>query len=163
MKTFTLIFAALLITLSGCAKNPESGYKKFFNEYHKYPNATSFKIPAGLATFFIGDEDEEAKEFMDDMDDISFLVFDKLEKQLLIDLNTCLPAKDYKEMMVVRDGTSEVTFLAKDNGTYIEEIVMTVVDANELVVMCITGEFTKESAKKLTKSINIGNATKMKQ
>ena len=49
-----------------------------------------------------------------------------------------------------------------DNKGIIEEILMTVVDDNGLVVMCMFGEFTIDDAKKIVKSIKTDNAIKMK-
>ncbi len=163
MKRLTFIIACIVVALSAQAKKPETGFKKFYNQYHNYANATSFKIPAGLASFFIDDEEQDVKAFMDGMDDIHFLVFESFDKQLLIDLNRHLSIEDYKEMMTIKDGSSEVIFLAMENENIIEEIVMTVVSDNELVVMCIAGDISKETAKKMVKSIDFHKATTMNQ
>ncbi|MDA3891148.1 MAG: DUF4252 domain-containing protein [Salinivirgaceae bacterium] len=162
MKNIAITLIAVLTVLTSCAKPPTNGYKKFYREYRDAPHTITFKIPAGLAGIFIDKEDEEAKEFMKSMDDISFFVAENASKEMIIDLNKHLPEKDYKEMMVIRDGDAEIIFLAKGNGNVIEEILMTVVDDNELVVMAMFGEFTKETAKKLAKSINTSNAIKFR-
>ncbi|MFA6400639.1 MAG: DUF4252 domain-containing protein [Salinivirgaceae bacterium] len=157
MKTYILALIGLLLAIASCAKEPIEGYKKFYREYRDSPNVTSFKVPAGLASFIIDDEDKEAKEFLKNMDDISFLILKETNNQMIFDLNKNLPEQLYKEIMVIKDGGSEVTFLARDNGKTIEEILMTVVDNDEIVIMCMTGSFTKEDAKRIVKSINVQN------
>lgn len=162
MKTYALALFGLLLAITSCAKEPVEGYKKFYRDYRDSPNVTSFKVPAGFASFFIDKEDKEVKDFLKKMDDISFLILKEANNQTIFDLNKNLPEKLYKEIMVVKDGSSEVTFLARDNGKTIEEILMTVVEENELVIMCMTGDFTREDAKRIAKSINIESAGNFK-
>jgi len=153
MKKILISFIALFIVLTCSAKTQVNGYKSFYREYRDAPNTITFKIPGGLASMFMQNEDDDVKEFMKNMDDISFFIADNATDQMLIDLNKYLPEREYKEIMIIRDGGSEVIFLAKENGDVIEEILMTVVDKNDLVVMCIFGEFTKDDAKRIAKSI----------
>lgn len=158
MKNIAITLAALFIVFSSCAKVPEKGYKKFYREYRDSPQTITFKIPGGLAGMFLDDEDEEVKEFVKKMDDISFFIADHVSKQMIIDLNKSLPESDYKEIMIIREGDSEIVFLAKDNGELIEEILMTVIGDDDLVVMCMFGEFTRDDAKKIAKAIKTESA-----
>lgn len=158
MKYITLTIIAFMVVLASCAKTPTDGYKKFYREYRDAPRTITFKIPGGLASFLIDSEDVEAKDFMKNIDDISFFIADNASKQMLIDLNKYMPEDDYKEIMVIRDGADEVIFFAKEFQGTIEEIIMTVVGDNELVVMAMFGEFTKEDAKKFVKAIKTEDA-----
>lgn len=151
--------ALILMCLSPVfAKIAPTGFTEFYKAYHEYPNTISFKIPASLASFIVTDEPDEVDALLEHMDDILFLVFEQIDKHVLTDLNNYLPKKDYKELMVVNEGTSEVFFLAHQQASKIDEIVMTVISDNELVVMCLKGDFSKEDAKKLASSVNIKNA-----
>lgn len=158
MKHLTLAIIAFMVVFTSCAKAPTDGYKKFYREYRDAPHTITFKIPGGLASFLIDSEDAEAKEFMKNIDDISFFIADNASKQMLVDLNTYMPETEYKEMMVIRDGSDEVIFFAKEANSAIEEIIMTVVGDKELVVMAIFGEFTKDDAKKFVKAIKTEDA-----
>lgn len=158
MKNILITLIALATVFTSCASEPGDGYKKFYRQYRDAPNTISFKIPGGLANFFVDKEDVEVKEFTKNIDDISFFITDNASKEMIIDLNRHLPETDYKEMMIVRDGGDEVIFLAKEEGGVIEEIIMTVVGENELVVMAMFGEFTTDDAKKLIESIKTENA-----
>ncbi|MBI9067386.1 MAG: DUF4252 domain-containing protein [Salinivirgaceae bacterium] len=161
MRTLFIAIVALTITITGFAKGNKGGeytYKQFYRQYRDADDVVSFKIPAGFASFFIDKEDVEAKEFMKKMDDISFFICQKQTNQMILDLNRSLPEKLYKEIMIVKDGDTEVTFMAKEEGEFIGEVLMAVYEPDNLVVMCITGEFTKEDAKKIAKSINTDSA-----
>lgn len=158
MKYITLTIIGFMVVLSSCAKTPSDGYKKFYREYRDAPHTITFKIPGGLASFLIDKEDVEAKEFMNNIDDISFFIADNVSKQMLLDLNNYMPESVYKEIMVIRDGSDEVIFFAKEVNNVIEEIIMTVVGDKELVVMAMFGEFTKEDAKKFVKAIKTEDA-----
>lgn len=161
MKNLTIIVVALFVTLTGCAKNPETGYKKFYRQYCDAPNTITFKIPGKLAGMFIDVDDEEAKDFIKKMNSISFFVANKTTKQMIIDLNKNMPENLYKEIMVINEGNTEIVFLAHDNGDTIQELVMTVYEPDELVIICMNGEFTYNDARKIAKSINTENAIKI--
>ncbi len=162
MKNLYLTLVAFTFVFSSCATPPAGGFMKFYHAYHDTPNTISFKIPGGLANLFVGNEDPAAKEFMKNIDVIRFFIADNADRDMLIDLNRYLPEELYKEMMEVHDGGSEIVFLARDNGKVISEIVMTILDGNQLVAMCMEGDFTQDDAKKLIKSINTKKAANMR-
>ena len=158
MRIFILLTVTLALSVGSYAKDINS-YKKFYRMYRDADYVTTFKIPAGLARIFIDRDEKEAKEFMKKMDDISFFISEQHNNQMIFDLNKNLPEKDYKEMMIVKDGEMEVTFMARDEGDgVITEIIMAVYDPRELVVMCMTGEFTSDDARKIAKSIKTETA-----
>lgn len=160
MKTIYLITIALLVTVSGFARKFDEGstYKRFYREYRGTDNVITFKIPGGLASIFIDKEEKEVKEFMKKMDDISFFIATDQTNKMILDLNNSLPESVYKDIMVIKDGETEITFLARSGDNFITEIIMAVYEPDNLVVMCISGEFTKEGAKNIAKSINTENA-----
>jgi len=162
MKNLSITLIAFFIVLTSCAKTPTTGYNVFYKEYRDTPHTITFKIPGAFAGMFLDDEDKEVKEFVKKMDNVSFFVAENVSKQMIIDLNKSLPESLYKEIMIINSGAEvEVIFLARDNGDVIEEIVMTVIDDNELVVMCMYGEFTRDDAKKIVKAVEVDNAIKI--
>jgi len=163
MKTYLIIAVSLIMTLNGCAKEPLSGYKKFYQQYEDADHIVSFKVPGAFANFFIDKEDKEVKDFTKKMDNITFLISENPTNQIILDLNKYLPESEYKQIMVVKDGSDEVTFLAKVNGKAIEEIIMTVYNPDNLVVMCMKGDFTKEDAKQIAKAIKVKDASSFRE
>ena len=159
MKNLTITLTVFFIVLTSCAETPATGYKAFYREYKDTPNTVTFKIPGTLAGMFLHDEDDEVKKFVKKIDNISFFVTDNVSKQMMIDLNKNMPESLYKEIMIIHSGAkSEVVFLARDNGDIIEEIVMTVIDDDDLVVMCMYGEFTRDDAKKIVQAVEVDDA-----
>jgi hypothetical protein len=139
-------------------------YKDFYREYRKADKTISFKLPAGVASIFIDkDENKEVKDFLKDLDDLSFLIIDQVTDKTILDLNQSLPENLYKEIMVINDGNTEINFLVNDNGKFVEELLMIVVEPDELIIMCFTGEITHEHAKQLAKSINVKQASDFRQ
>lgn len=151
-----------MISLAGCAENQEkTGYKAFYNYFKDYDNIITFKVPGGFAQFIVN-KDDEARGFLEKMDNISFLIVENDAETIKGELENFLPKSTYKEIMVIQDGGAKVRFLAHDRDEAINEIIMIVDDADELVVMGIHGKFTKEDAKMIAKSINKDQAIKFR-
>ncbi|MGE4290043.1 MAG: DUF4252 domain-containing protein [Salinivirgaceae bacterium] len=164
MKTTTTWVLALMLSLLSTTGLFAKEYKDFYREYRKADKTISFKIPAGFASIFIDkDENREVKEFFKDLDDLSFLIIDEVTEKTLINLNQSLPEDLYKQIMVVNDGDTEISFLVNDNGKFVEELLMIVVEPNELIIMCFTGEISHEHAKQLAKAINVKQASAFRQ
>jgi hypothetical protein len=164
MKTIATLLFGFALMLSSFASQPFDGYMDFYKQQRHVKNTVCFKIPASFASIFIDkNEEPEVKEFLQNLDDLSFLIIDKVSRQTLLDLNESMPEQLYKQLMVVRDGSAEVNFLIRENAEYVKELVMTIIDSDELVVLCFTGEITHEAAKKIAKSINVQSAAGFRQ
>lgn len=164
MRTLPVLFLSLILSVTSFAKQPADGYFKFYNQQRKASNTVSFKIPASFASiFFDKHEDKEIKDFLKELDDLSFLIIDKVTDAVILDLNESMPEELYKQLMIVRDGDTEISFMVRDNGEFVQELIMTVVEPEELVILCFTGEISRENAKKLAKSINVNSASSFRQ
>ena len=164
MKTIGTLVLALVLSLLNTAGLSAKEYKDFYRQYRKADKTISFKIPAGFASIFIDkDENKEVKDFLKDLDDLSFLIIDQVTDETLLDLNQSLSEDLYKELMVINDGDTQVTFLVNDNGKFVEELIMTVFEPDELIIMCFTGEISHEHAKKLAKAINVQQASAFRE
>ncbi len=162
MKNLNLLIIGLLIAFTASAKSAKDGYTMFYNHYNDFDEVITFKLSGSFANMFIEGDDVESAEFMEKMEKISFLIADNVSKEMIVDLNKAMPAAKYKTMMEIKDGGSEVIFFAREDGTAITEILMTVVDDDSLVVMCIYGDFTEKDAKHIAKSINKDSAMKIR-
>lgn len=160
MKKFAFMLMALVVSITTFAKKTgdESSYQNFYYQYKQSNDVITFKIPGSLASFFIDRDNVEAKELMKKIDDISFFIATDQTQQMIYDLNRSLPEHTYKTLMEVNDGDTEVTFLGKVADHFINEIIMAVYEPDNLVVMCINGDFTKEDARLIAKSINTDSA-----
>lgn len=162
MKNLTVVILALFIVLTGCAEDKNAiGYTKFYNQYNDSSNTITFKVPGAFAGMFIEKEDEELKDFAKNIDNISFFIASETSKQMILDLNKNISEDMYKHVMEINNGDTEIVFFARDNGEMIEEILMTVHEPDELIIMCLYGEFTRDDAKKIVKAINTEAALKM--
>ena len=66
-----------------------------------------------------------------------------------------LPNTSYKDLMVVKDGTQEITFKVREKDKKITELVMLVKDAKEPLLMFIEGNIDLKSLAKMSKSVDI--------
>ncbi len=155
MKIIISFLAVVLLSSCAISKGGEASYRNFYKKYKKTEGIVSFKIPMGLARIFVDNDDKEAKEFLKKADDVSFFIAEEKNNILFSELKNYLPIDVYKDIMVIRDGASTITFKVKDTDNTIEEIIMTVQETDSFVVMCVTGDFDLEDAKAFTKSVDI--------
>lgn len=161
----TLISLLLIIALNACASSYSNtpDYQQFYKAYKNSDGVVSFSIPTGFAGLFIDKDDADIKEFLKNFDDVSFFISEDGNKKLFPELVKHLPKNTYSTIMEIKDGSSTVTFKAKEKDGKIDEIIMTVDETDSFVVMCISGSFTMEDAKKITKSINVDDAIKIQK
>lgn len=163
MKTLISLF--LIIALNACASSYSNtpDYQQFYKTYRSNEGVVSFSFPTGLAGLFMDKDDADVKAFLKKFDEVSFFISEDGNKKLFPELNKHLPKSTYSTIMEIKDGSSTVTFKAKEHDGAIDEIIMTVDETDSFVVMCISGSFTMEDAKKITKSINVDDAIKIQK
>lgn len=160
MKNALIVISLVLISLTACSKEKRDGFQLFYKQYHDQTGVISFKLPASLANIFVDNEDEEAKEFLKKADNVTFLIADPRSSGMIDTMNLLMPVKKWPVLMEIKDGSSTVRFMVYQQENYIRQILMTVQDGNELVIMAIKGKFTIDDAKKIAKSIDVNKASK---
>ena len=64
-----------------------------------------------------------------------------------------LVGKTHEELMRVRDGKSKVTFYANMNGENVKDLLMIVDDETDFIIMQLTGHFTLQDIREITKDV----------
>jgi hypothetical protein len=160
MKNTFILISLLFAGMVACSKETPNGFIKFYKQYHDEHGIISFKISAGLANFFVDNEDKEVKAFLKKADKVVFLIADQSRQAMRDSMNICMSADKYPTIMEVKDGQATIRFTARNEKNGISEIIMTVIDQERLVIMAIKGDFTTEDAKKIAKAIDVNKVVK---
>jgi hypothetical protein len=70
------------------------------------------------------------------------------------ELRAILPKNKYKELMVIQDGNSTITFLVRQEGKMIKEFIMTIDGASPLLIY-MEGDMDIDQLSKLSESMDI--------
>ncbi len=158
------LLTTLLLQLIICSFTMgQSSYSQFFDKNKNIKGVESFTISTSLFRFFLDSDEQELKDMLKKLDEVSFLIADAASPTLAIELEKTLPEKEYKELMVIKNGTSTVRFKAKEKSNKVDEVVMIVTEPNSLVVMCIKCNITFNEAKALASSVNVNQTVSFKQ
>jgi hypothetical protein len=159
----TLLIAILLQLIICSFTLGQSSYSQFFDKNKNTHGVESFTISTSLFRFFLDSDEQELKDLLNKLDEVSFFIADSTTPALASELEKTLPEKEYKELMVVKNGASTVRFKAKEKSDKVNEVVMIVTEPNSLVVMCIKCDITFKEAKALASSVNINQTVSFKQ
>ena len=142
------------------AKENKNDYNQFYQSNNKKDGVFSFYLPVVLLRGFLDTNDEETDQFLKRTYSVSIFISDNTPESMKKDLHKHLPSSLYNDIMVIKDGSSTVAFKTRMKNDTLEEILMLATDKKSLVVLNLVGEFTKDDAKKIAKSINMNNVTK---
>ena len=150
-----LIISLLLTGFVACGNSQETNndFTEFYQAYKNTDGVVAFELPMFLAKMVIDKDEEELKEFVKKTDDIRFFISDKSNVALYRELKNYLPNGVYNDLMIVKNGSSTVTFKIRERKNKIREILMTVMEDSSFVAISFTGDFTIEDAKKMAKSV----------
>ncbi len=151
MKTIKL--SALFLLLISGTMMAQNNYQDFYKKNKRNEGVETFSLNPSLFRLMLSKEDQELKDWLKKVDNVSFFVADYATEDLRKELNRSLHPKIYNDLMVVKEGSSTVVFKIKENKDIIEEVVMIATEGDELTVMCLTGWFTMEDAKALAGTV----------
>ena len=150
-----LIISILMTSFIACANSQEQDdeFVDFYRNYKNTDGVIAFNLPTFLVKAIVDDSDEELEKFVKKTDDIRFFISEKNNNSLYRKLNSHLPQSTYHDLMVIKDGSSTVTFKIREHKNKIQEILMMANGDSSFVAISFTGDFTIDDAKRLAKSI----------
>lgn len=150
-----LIISLLLTSFLACGNSQETNndFTEFYHAYKNTDGVVAFELPMFLAKMVIDKDEEELNDFVKKTDDIRFFISDKSNVALYRKLENHLLDGVYNDLMIIKEGTSTVTFKIRERKNMIREILMTVKEDSSFVAISFTGNFTIEDAKKMAKSV----------
>lgn len=131
-------------------------------------NPEMFKM---LSNMDMSDSSEKAKESQNAMEKLSslkMLVYEPEEGEtneaFMNEIRTLTQIEGYEEMMSVNEGDEIVKFLAKkDKNGNVSEMLMIVLEADEAVVMSMSGLLDMKTISEISKSLEIDGLENLDQ
>ena len=147
--------------------NAQTAIDQLYDKYAGQKGFTSININPEMFKMLSGmdmsDSSEKAKESQNAMEKLSglkMLVFEPEEGQtneaFMEEIRTLTRIKGYEELMSVNEDDEVVKFLAKkDKEGNVSEMLMIVLEANEAVVMSMSGLLDMKTISEISKSLEI--------
>ena len=161
MKKVSLILLFMIPVLAFSQKSP---LNQLFDKYSGQEGYTSVHITKYMFQLFAEiSNDKEDKEFKDVTSKLSAIKIlalsddasENQKKSFKSDLIKNLPKSVYKDLMIIKDGKKEVSFMIKEEGNKISELVMFVDENNESTLIYLDGDINLKNISKLSKSMKI--------
>lgn len=161
MKKVSLIILLMVPVLVFSQKSP---LNTLFDKYSGQEGYTSVHITKYMFQLFAEiSNDKEDKEFKDvtsKLDAIKILALsddatESQKKSFKSELIKNLPKSQYKDLMIIREGKKVVTFMIKEDGSKISELVMFVDENDKSTLLYLDGDINLKSISKLSKSMKI--------
>jgi len=162
-----LIIAMCLLGNIAFAQNSE--FLKFYNKYATDTSFTVVSVNQRMIELFsnISTDDEDAQDVIEAMQQIKGIKLIANDRTSSSDVlyNEAKKSfsKGYDELMVVRDGDSNMQFLIQESGGVINELVMLVGSDSSFVAASIFGVIDLKQISKLGKNLNISGMENLQQ
>jgi len=154
MKKLISIFVITVIFISCANSKNIIDYPDFYKTHKNDVNVTSFRLPICFISGFLKNEDKDLKQLLKNADNLNFFIAENNTTNLLNELNIYLPAKQYKDVMIINDDGNKISFKVREKNNSISEIIMLIEEDNEFVVMSIEGNFTYDEIKTFINSVD---------
>lgn len=151
---FALILAPLLVNAQG------SPVDKLFEKYSGLEGYTSVYISRYMFSLFanIETEDKEMENILGKLTGIRILASEKAHNSginFFTEVMRDLPAREYEELMVVREKDQDFKFLIREKEGIITELLMVAGGASNNALISIQGNIDLATISKLSRSMKI--------
>lgn len=160
MKKLLIGFVMMAVSVMANAQN--DAIAKFFTKYQGDESFSQVTVSGKMFSMMAnldGDTPEE-KAMINSISKIKGLkILSKSDarnsRELYKEAISMIPAKDFEELMSLRDKDKDMKFFTKESGGKISELVMVMGGNDEFMVMTIFGEINLKDISKIGKSVNI--------
>jgi hypothetical protein len=160
MKRIILFF--MVMGFAGVLKAQNDAIDRFFSKYIDDPEFTYAVVTGkmfGLFTHMEG-ESENDKALLDAISSVKGLKVLAIEDTergtaLYTEAFTIIPAREYEELMTVRDEDGNMKFLIKEAKGIISELLMIRGATHDFMIVSLVGNIDLKSISKLARHVNI--------
>lgn len=155
-----IALVALMIVLNGAFA--QDAISKFFTKYQSDESFTQVTISGKMFSLFTNMEADtpEDKEVLEAISKLKGLRI--LGKQNTSDARTLykeafalIPAKEFEELMSVRDKDKDMKFYIKESGGKISELLMIAGGVNDFMVLSLFGEIDLKQVSRIGKKMDV--------
>ena len=158
-QAFALLVVTFIFTFNSSVFAKEKSIQNFYKKYKDKVECTSLSFsPALLNLLLIGHEDKDLRQFLKEVDEVKILVFENIKdpgKMFKEELNRDYLPNYFEDLMIIKDGSSNIEFKIAKNGGIYSEFLMSVCDSNSLVLLYIDGKIDLKTINKLSSAINV--------
>lgn len=154
------IIIAFILMIPSWSFAQESALNTFYEKYSGKEGYVSVYITEFTFQLFKQVENaQEGKDFdetVTKLKGIKMLTPDSVNRSTFLDdLRAALPKNQYKDMMVVRDGSSTIRFMLKEEGSKITEFIMTIEGEDSPFLLFLEGDIDLNEVAKLARTMDI--------
>ena len=160
MKKF--VVGVVMMVMSIAVQAQDNAISKFFSKYQGDESFSQVTVSSKMFGLFTNMDAEkpEDKEILDAISKIKGLrVLAKQEarnaRELYKEAMTMIPAKEYEELMTVRDKDKDMKFFIKETGGKISELVMVMGGNEEFMVLSLFGEIDLKQVSRIGRKMDI--------
>ena len=161
MKKIVLIVCMAMAGIAASAQSNDA-ITKFFNKYASDESFTQVTVSSKMFSLFTNmevekPEDKEVLEAISKLKGLRILQKDDSLKSraLYKEALALVPAKEYEELMSIRDEDSNFKFLIKESGGKISELLMIMGGNKEFMIMSLFGEIDLKQVSRIGSKMNV--------
>lgn len=157
MKNIITTLVLLFAMQAAFAQN--NAIDKYFQKYEDKESFTSVYVSEYMFSLFAdidmeNAEDKEVMEILQGLKSLQVLTTDEDGKKYYEEAIKLIDQKEYKVLMKVKDGDTNVRFLIKKEGNKVKELLL-LVGGDEFVLLSIMGDINLNKISKLAKHMDI--------
>lgn len=168
MKNYIILFALLL--LGKVVFSQSQAVENFHNKYKDNGKYLSVRIDGGILNILSGIEtnDEEAQQMLEAMTKIDAINVhsidrdeDKFAESDITKFKKEVQKEKYDELLIIRDGDTDVDFLIKEKKGKISDLLLVVEEPDEFTIVSISGEIDLKTIAEITENLDIKGSKHM--
>jgi hypothetical protein len=157
MKNISTILVLLFAMQGAFAQN--NAIEKYFQKYEDKESFTSVYVSEYMFSLFADidveeEEDKEVMEILQGLKSLQVLTTEETPNKYYEEAIQLIDQKEYKMLMKVKDGDTNVRFLIKKEGSIVKELLL-LVGGDEFVLLSIVGNINLKKISKLAKHLDI--------
>lgn len=158
MKKYLVLAVLILFPVILEAQN--KAITQLFDKYSGKEGFSTVVITKNMFQLFANVENAENDEFLKTVKNLDFIkILSTGEgidgKAFYKEVLAAIPAKDYKELMVIQEANEQVKFLTLEKEGVIRELIMVTGGTDESSLIWVSGIIDMKTIAKIAQSVNI--------
>jgi len=157
-----LIVGFVMMAVAVAAQAQGDAISKFFSKYQNDETFSQVNMSSKMFSLMAdleveNPEDQEVVNMISKLKGLKILAKEEARnsRELYKEALSMIPAKEYEELMSVRDKDKDMKFFIKESGGKISELVMVAGGNEEFMLLSLFGEIDLKQVSKISKKMNI--------
>ncbi len=157
-----LMVGIVMMAVAVAAQAQGDAISKFFSKYQNDETFSQVNMSSKMFSLMANlevenPEDQEVVNMISKLKGLKILAKEEARnsRELYKEALGMIPAKEYEELMSVRDKDKDMKFFIKESGGKISELVMVAGGNEEFMLLSLFGEIDLKQVSKISKKMNI--------